>query len=85
MRRVRPHGKEWLALMQEFGADPAVTSNFDLTGIPQRRQRRFAYRCDCRSHALSSRRHYTVLRGKGRYHCVKCKGELSAVSNLLAE
>jgi SprT protein len=79
LRRVRPHGREWLALMHQFEADAAVTSDFDLTGIPQRRQRRFAYRCDCRSHELSTRRHNTVLRGKGRYHCVKCKGELNAV------
>ncbi|MCZ6831262.1 MAG: SprT-like domain-containing protein [Gammaproteobacteria bacterium] len=79
MRRIRPHGQQWLALMHKFDADPTVTSDFDLSGIPQHRQRRFAYRCDCRTHKLSTRRHYTVLRGKGQYQCVKCKGDLSAV------
>ena len=37
MRRVRPHGQQWLALMHKFDADPTVTSDFDLTGIPRRR------------------------------------------------
>jgi SprT protein len=76
MRRVRPHGQEWLALMHKFEADPAVTSNFDLTGIPQRRQRRFAYRCDCRTHELSARRHNTLQRGQAGYQCIKCKAAL---------
>jgi SprT protein len=76
MHRVRPHGPEWVAVMRDFDADPEVTSNFDLSGIPRRRQRRFAYRCACRDHQLSARRHNTILRGRGSYTCVKCKAEL---------
>ena len=76
LHRVRPHGQEWQALMHKFKADASVTSDFDLTGIPQRRQRRFTYHCDCRTHELSTRRHYTVLRRKASYHCLKCKVEL---------
>ena len=79
MRRVRPHGSEWRALMHKFEADAAVTCDFELTGIPQRRQRRFAYQCDCRSHELSTRRHNTVLRGKAQYHCLKCKAQLNPI------
>lgn len=76
-RRVKPHGPEWLALMQAFDADPSVTCNFDLSGIPRRQQRRYNYRCDCRLHEVSARRHNTMLRGKGRYQCLQCKGELT--------
>ena len=47
-RRVKPHGPEWQALMTEFGADPGVTFNRDLSGVPQRRQRSHAYRLPVR-------------------------------------
>ena len=76
LHRVKPHGPEWRAVMSVFDADPTVTSDFDLEGIPQRQQRRFRYLCDCREHLLSTRRHNTVQRGKGRYQCRICGGEL---------
>lgn len=75
-RRVRPHGREWLAWMAFFDADPAVTFDLDLSGIPRRRQRTHAYRCDCREHALSATRHHRVLRGTGTYLCRYCNGRL---------
>jgi SprT protein len=75
-RRTRPHGKEWRAVMAALGADDSVTGNYDLSGIPQRRQRRFSYRCGCRDHALSTRRHNNALRGDNRYLCRHCKTEL---------
>jgi len=76
LHRVRPHGAEWRAVMHAFNADPSVTGDYDLTGIPQRRQRRFDYHCGCQSHQLSTRRHNTISRGRGRYQCMKCSGEL---------
>lgn len=75
-RRAKPHGPEWQALMTKFEADPGVTFNLDLSGVPQRRQRTHPYQCLCRTHEVSTTRHNRVLRGKGRYHCVKCEGEL---------
>ncbi len=77
-RRVRPHGLEWQALMTVFGADPAVTNDFDLSGIPRRQERRFAYHCGCREHAVSTRRHNLMRKGRARYQCLKCGGELVA-------
>jgi SprT protein len=75
-RRVKPHGPEWQALMMEFGADPGVTFNLDLSGIPQRRQRSHAYRCACQDHEVSSTRHNRVQRGKASYQCRNCHGDL---------
>ena len=75
-RRVKPHGREWQMLMEAFGADPAVTFNLDLEGIPQRRQKTHSYRCECRAHQVSTTRHKRVLAGKGRYLCVNCDGPL---------
>lgn len=75
-RRLRPHGPEWLDVMQNFDADPTVTCDFDMTGIPQRKQRRFDYTCGCRLHELSTRRHNNIQRRRHRYQCVYCGDEL---------
>ncbi len=73
---VRPHGREWQAIMQVLGAEPAVTCQYDLTGVPLRRQRRFSYRCACSLHAVSAVRHNRVQRGQGRYVCRQCRAPL---------
>jgi len=75
-RRPRPHGPEWRAWMDFFGADPAVTFDLDLAGIPRRTQRTHAYRCGCREHRLSTTRHNRSRRGAARYCCRFCAGVL---------
>ena len=49
---------------------------FDLkgraAGIPQRRQKRFPYRCACSEYAFTARRHNRVVQGRGLYLCRKC-------------
>ena len=62
LSRVRPHGREWRAVMRALGASPRVSGRYDLSGLPLRRQQRFAYRCDCSSHQLSAVRHNRVHR-----------------------
>jgi SprT protein len=74
-RRVKPHGPEWQALMEAFGADPSVTFNLDLSGIPQRRQRTHAYLCACRHHDVSTTRHKRIERGVV-YLCRYCNENL---------
>ena len=75
-RRIKPHGPQWQALMSQFGADAGVTFNMDLAGIPQRSQKTHPYRCDCRTHDVSTTRHNRVKRGSGRYQCRFCDGQL---------
>jgi SprT protein len=75
-RNVRPHGREWRAIMTAFGADPDRTHAYDLAGVPVRRQRRHPYRCGCTTHHLTTRRHNQVRRGAMRYHCRHCGEEL---------
>ena len=72
LRNVRPHGVEWRSVMQLLDADPAVTCRYDLSGIPQRRQQRFSYRCACTTHAISTARHNRVSSGRARYFCKQC-------------
>lgn len=76
LRNVRPHGPEWRAVAEALGAEPRATARYDLTGIPQRRQRSFDYRCACAEHQLGVRRHNKVRRGRGAYFCRRCQGPL---------
>ena len=73
LKNIKPHGKEWKAIMQVFAADASVTANYDLTGIPLRKQTLFAYQCDCREHQLSSIRHNKIKKHDYRYLCKTCK------------
>lgn len=72
LRNIRPHGREWQQVMRAFGVAPRATGNYDLSGIPVRRQRRFSYRCACREHQLSCVRHNKVQRKQMRYLCQLC-------------
>lgn len=78
-RRVRPHGQEWQEVMGVFGVEPRATCDFDLNGIPRRRLRQFTYRCDCRTHRLSTIRHNRVISDQRRYSCRFCGQPLRAV------
>jgi SprT protein len=77
LRRVRPHGAEWQAVMRSLGAEPRATGDYDLTGVPVRRQRRYTYGCGCTTHRLSARRHNKVHRGEALYRCRRCGVELA--------
>jgi SprT protein len=77
--RVRPHGVEWQRVMQSLGAEPRVTGDYDLSGVPVRRQKRYSYRCGCMTHQISSARHNRMLRNKARYYCRRCRSALAPV------
>jgi len=76
LRRVRPHGPEWRAVMRALGAEPVATCRYDLAGLPVRRQQRFSYRCACTTHSLSTVRHKRIQGGRVRYHCRRCQTPL---------
>lgn len=75
--RVRPHGKEWKQIMLALGAEPCVTGNYDLSGIPVRKQKRHSYQCDCDVHQISTVRHNKILQGSAHYFCRKCKSPIT--------
>ncbi len=79
LRRIRPHGREWRALMEVFGADASVTADYSLEGIPVRRTTTYPYRCACDLHRLGARRHKRAQRREVRYHCVRCGVALEPV------
>lgn len=76
LRNIRPHGKEWKAVMHKFNADASVTAAYDLSGIPLKKQKLFTYECDCREHQLSSVRHNRIKGERGQYYCKHCKQSL---------
>ncbi|MGD2136670.1 MAG: SprT-like domain-containing protein [Gammaproteobacteria bacterium] len=79
LHNIRPHGREWQAVMRAFAAEPAATSRYDLTGIPLRQRRRFSYRCACTTHALGAVRHNRARSGQARYRCRRCQAVLRFV------
>ena len=79
-RKVKPHGPEWQSLMVALGANPSATYTADLSHIPVRRQRRHAYHCACRDHAVSSTRHNRIRAGRASYRCCFCGEALVASS-----
>ena len=80
LAKIRPHGDEWRQIMAVFKADDSRTADYDLGGIPTRRQRYFDYRCGCQSHRLSIRRHNKLLRGEVVYNCRQCGDSLGFVA-----
>lgn len=75
--RCAPHGREWKRMMQQvFELPGRVTHQLDISKVegPQ-----FSYRCACRDHSLSLRRHNALQRGKSRYLCRHCGVPLQAV------
>jgi SprT protein len=76
LKSVRPHGKEWKSLMQQFGAIPNRTNTLCLDGIPIRQYKRHQYSCNCSKHLITSRRHNKIRDEKAKYFCRACNGEL---------
>ena len=68
---IRPHGKEWKAVMQLFKADTSRCHEYDVSKLCTRQYKRFKYHCDCQKHYLTSIRHNRVLSGQN-YLCRKC-------------
>jgi len=81
LKNIRPHGKEWQAVMLALGVPPKVTSNLDISGLPARRYQQFTYQCGCQQHQLSSIRHNKIQRGRAVYHCRQCGQTLKLNSN----
>ncbi|ABR74207.1 SprT family protein [Actinobacillus succinogenes] len=78
--RVKPHGKEWQAVMTNVFQLPAETYHqFDVKSV---QGKTFAYRCGCRIHQLSVRRHNKIQRERAVYLCQYCKGRLEPVNKI---
>ena len=82
LKNIKPHGKEWKAVMHAFDADASVTANYDLSGIPLKKQSLFTYQCECREHQLTSIRHNKIKKRRYQYYCNACKQTLKFKNEL---
>jgi len=76
MRNVKPHGVEWQQVMVLFDVKPEVTSSYDTSALPLRRQAQHRYCCVCMTHQLSTTRHNKVQNNRAIYKCRKCRQSL---------
>ena len=78
-QRLRPHGKEWQALMQTIYQLPGdARHQFDVSSV---RGKTFAYSCDCSQHQLSQIRHNKIVRRQAEYRCKECHQVLWLYTN----
>lgn len=71
--RVRPHGREWRSVMRNlYGLEPRTTHRFDTRSASPAPYR---YRCACRDHHFSRRRHALARAGQC-YICRQCRQTL---------
>ncbi|WP_211829577.1 SprT-like domain-containing protein [Kistimonas asteriae] len=73
--RIKPHGKEWQAVMTLFQVPPERCHNYD---IRHAGRHHFIYGCDCpeREIPLTAIRHNRIQRGV-KYHCQHCGSALA--------
>lgn len=80
VQRPRGHGPEWKSAMREiFGVEPLRCHRFDTSNTGARVQRRWAYRCGCRSHLITTAKHRRIESGAS-YVCSDCDWELTRVT-----
>ena len=70
-RLIKPHGREWKAIMQALGYKPIRCHSYDTTNAQVRRERRFTYACACRAIQETARTHFKIQRGG--YWPLKCR------------
>jgi SprT protein len=78
------HGLEWKAVMAGmFGVEPLRCHRFDTSNTGARVQRRWRYRCRCRSHFVTTAKHRRIEAGAS-YVCSDCDRCLQAVDTVAA-
>lgn len=74
----RGHKTAWKNTMTILGVEPKRCHSMNLTGVKTRKRKYFTYRCNCRTHEVSSIAHNRIKRG-AVYTCRFCKSHLNAV------
>ncbi|MES9831063.1 MAG: SprT-like domain-containing protein [Candidatus Thiodiazotropha sp. DIVDIV] len=72
---IKPHGKEWQAIMSFFKTPAIRCHSFDTKLSTVRSMRYFEYRCNCQNHRISAIRHNRVRSGI-TYLCRECGSSL---------
>lgn len=75
-RKIRPHGKEWKSVMENFGVTPKRTHSLDITKVA-RNTKKFKWKCDCNTHYVGMRKHKKMMLEHTRYICKRCNTEVT--------
>jgi SprT protein len=76
VQRPRGHGTEWKTVMSRmFRVEPRRCHHFDTSNTGARSQRRWPYRCRCKSHFVTTAKHRRI-EGGATYVCADCSWEL---------
>lgn len=74
------HGKYFKNIMQNLGAkDPSTYHTYDTSHVAKRRQRRWEYKCSCRTWEISTVMHNRIQKGEIR-SCGDCKDSITKVN-----
>ncbi len=71
-KKGRGHGKNWKYTMSLLGKEATRCHKMDVSTIVKRH----AWKCNCMTHKVSTRRHSQLLRSNS-YFCKKCKSSLT--------
>ena len=69
-----PHGRYWQHVMRKFGVPADRCHSLPLPKA--REQRKWAYRCNCRTHNISTTKHNRMQKDPNSYICRVCKGPI---------
>ncbi|WP_282366469.1 SprT-like domain-containing protein [Pseudomonas sp. PS02290] len=73
-RGIKPHGVEWKSVMIDaFKLAPDRCHTMDTSSVEKLP---FVYRCGCKEHRLSKRKHHRIVRGS-IYKCNSCRKAIS--------
>lgn len=79
--RCKPHGSRFCFVCkelfpQDFPLVARASRALDVELASAREVKRYAYKCDCSTHMLSSFRHNKIVKKMAIYRCKKCNSEL---------
>lgn len=79
-KNIAPHGKEWqLVAALEFGIEPSTYHNYDMAPLLLTKEitnrQYYQYRCNCKTHLISSVVHNRILKGQTRI-CKSCNQKI---------
>jgi SprT protein len=76
--RTTAHGDAWQRVMRQwFAIEPRRTHDQDIAHLDIRRQRRWAYRCNCKTWQITTVRHNRIQQDSLEYRCNRCGGTLT--------
>lgn len=66
------HGVKWKNVMKELGIEDPKTYHTFNTDSVVKKQRRWAYQCDCTTHEVATVTHNRIQNGEKEYSCNSC-------------